>query len=68
MKTRVLYRFDCMNAFLSDRYFEAAAFDSEKDAIRTAANYEATLIKLTFDENGEQIDRSVIYDPYACFD
>lgn len=66
-KAGVYYFFDCMNAFITDRYFDAAAFESEKDAIRTAANYEATLYRCTFDQNGEQIDRSVIYDPYACF-
>ena len=54
--------FDCMNAFVSNRFFEITAFENEADAIKTAANYEATLILYTL-ENGETIDRKIIYDP-----
>ena len=56
------YYFDCMNAFVSNRFFEITAFENEADAIKTAANYEATLILYTL-ENGETIDCKIIYDP-----
>lgn len=52
-----------MNAFVSNRFFEITAFENEADAIKTAANYEATLILYTL-ENGETIDRKIIYDPF----
>ncbi len=62
----VYYSFDCMNAFLSDRFFEVTAFENEKDAVKTAANYEATLYKHTFN-HGEQVDTVKLYDPWDCF-
>ena len=65
--TGVYYYFDCMNAFVTDRYFKSTAFKDEAEAIHTASNYEATLYKLEFNEDGEQVSKTVIYDPYACF-
>jgi len=63
----VYYFFDCMNAFLTDRLFMAAAFDGEQEAIKTAANYEATLYRLTY-KGGERVESKTIYDPWQCFD
>ena len=60
------YFFDCMNAFITDRYFEVSAFDGDPDAIKTAANYEATLTRLTFSQ-GELTGSKTLYDPWDCF-
>lgn len=62
------YSFDCMNAFLADKLFPVGTFEGgDREAIKTAANYEATLYKHTF-ENGERVDSVKLYDPWACFD
>ena len=60
------YYFDCMNAFLTDRLFPVAAFEDEREAIKTAANYEATLYRLTY-KNGRRVESKTIYDPWQCF-
>ena len=60
------YSFDCMNAFLSDKFFKASEFESEAEAVKTAANYEATLYKHTF-SNGERVTTVKLYDPWDCF-
>lgn len=60
------YYFDCLNAFVSDRYFELTAFKDEQEAINTAANYEATLYKYHF-EHGELAHTETIYDPWDSF-
>ena len=65
--TGIYYYFDCMNAVLTDRYFEAGAFENEAEAKRTAADYEAELYRCTF-ENGELVKQECIYDPFSCFD
>ena len=57
------YFFDCMNAFITDRYFALSAFTDEAEAIKTAANYEATLYKVTFDERGNRTSRETLYEP-----
>lgn len=56
------YFFDCMNAFITDRYFEVSAFKNDADAISTAENYEATLYRLTY-ERGERVKTVVLYEP-----
>lgn len=61
------YFFDCMNAFLTDRLFKTSAFKDDKDAISTAANYEATLYKYEY-KNGERVSTKTLYDPYGCYD
>lgn len=61
------YFFDCLNAFLTDRYFKLSAFEGDQDAIKTAANYEATLYKYKFN-HGERVESSVLYDPYKSFE
>lgn len=60
-RTGVYYRIDCMNHIVSGLY-PAREFDGDQDAEAHAANYEATLTKLTFD-NGRMISSVVIYDP-----
>jgi len=60
------YTFDCMNAFLADRYFKESAFQGDADAIKTAANYEATLYKHRF-VNGERTLTEKLYDPWDSF-
>lgn len=66
-KVEYYYYFDCMDAVLGDRLWAASAFEGDQDAIKTAANYEATLYKLTF-TNGEKTGSETLYDPWACFD
>ena len=63
----VYYSMDCMNAFVNDGVFSAAEFESEAEAIQTAANYEATLYRHEY-RDGVRISSAVIYDPWACFD
>jgi len=56
------YYFDCMNAFVNDGLFKAAEFDGDADAIRHAANYEATLYKYEY-KDGERISSAILYEP-----
>lgn len=68
------YFFDCLDGVLSDRYLTAqelaqlmtGASDpmSERDIIRTAANYEATLYRFTMDTNGNPQNEKCLYDPF----
>ena len=58
------YYFDCMNAFVNDGLFNAAEFEGDAEAIRHAANYEATLYKYEYN-NGDMISSAIIYEP--CF-
>lgn len=55
------YYMSCMNAFANGLYPEAE-FENDEDAIRTAANYEATLYKYTFHDN-KKINSCVLYTP-----
>ena len=59
------YFMDCMNAFVNDGLFPAADFKDDAEAIRTAANYEATLYKYEY-RNGEQVSSKILYDPIYC--
>ena len=65
-KIEYFYTFDCMNAVFADRFFAEAAFEGDSDAIKTAANYEATLYKHRF-VNGEKTLTEKLYDPWDCF-
>ena len=71
------YFFDCLDGLLSDKYWsleelqeiipkksDATATITEKDIIRTAANYEATLYRYEMDNNGNPINEHILYD---CF-
>lgn len=66
------YFFDCLDGVLSDRYLTARELAQlftgapdpmpEKDIIKTAANYEATLYRYEFDENNNPINEVILYD------
>lgn len=56
------YFMDCLNAFVNDGLFPAGDFADDAEAIRTAANYEATLYKYEY-RNGERISNRVLYEP-----
>lgn len=56
------YYMDCMNAFVNNGLFPAAEFADDAEAIREAANYEATLYKMTF-KGGQRISSKELYSP-----
>lgn len=56
------YYFDCMNAFVNGGLFPADEFDNDAEAIRKAADYEATLYKYTF-KNGRRTENITLYEP-----
>ena len=56
------YYFDCMNAFANGGLFPAAEFADDAEAIRYAADYEATLYKYEY-HNGVRISSAAIYQP-----
>lgn len=59
----VFYYFDCMNAFTNSGYFPAENFTDEETAIKTGADYEADVHKVTF-KDGEAIEDILLYTPY----
>ena len=68
------YFFDCLDGVLSDRYLTARELAQlitgkrepmpEKDIIKTAANYEATLYRYILDANGNPQNEKCLYDPF----
>lgn len=61
-----LYIFDCLNADVSGRYFtkEQLPNESEAEAIDLAANYEATLYRITVDDvTGDTKKTEILYQP-----
>ena len=68
------YFFDCLDGVLSDRYLTARELAqlmtgasepmSEKEIIKTAANYEATLYRYTMDKNNNPQNEKCLYDPF----
>lgn len=56
------YYMDCLNAFVNDGLFPAGEFSDDADAIRTAADYEATLYKYVY-QDGEKISSRILYEP-----
>ena len=58
----IYYYMDCMNAFVNDGLFPASEFADDADAIRTAANYEATLHKYEY-KDGIRTADAVLYEP-----
>ena len=56
------YYMDCMNSFVNGGVIPAADFTSQQEAVQMAANYEATLYKLTY-KDGRQTAATVIYEP-----
>lgn len=74
-KTTYYYFFDCLDGVLSDRYYTAkeltellkganAEIITEKEIIKTAQNYEATLYRYEMNEENEPINEVCLYD---CF-
>ena len=55
------YFIDCMNAFVTGLYPERD-FKTDAAAIRTAADYEATLYKHEY-KNGELVKSTILYKP-----
>lgn len=62
------YYFDCMNAIVTGRLWASATFEGIEEAINIAANYEADLIEITIDGNGEEVERKTLYSPFNCFE
>ena len=56
------YYFDCLNAIDNDGLLPAATFANDADAIRKAADYEATLYKCEY-RDGERINSTMLYEP-----
>ena len=60
------YYFDCMNAFVNNGLFPAREFSGDEEAIKMAADYEATLYKYEI-ADGVKTGSSILYDPGDCF-
>ena len=60
------YYMDCLNAFVNNGLFPASEFEDDAEAIRTAADYEATLYKYRY-VKGDRISSQVLYDPFEIF-
>lgn len=60
---KIFYIFDCMNADIEHKCF---TFDSDKEAINFAINYEAVCIKY-IEYAPNDFKGEIIYDPYDCF-
>ena len=56
------YVMECMNAFVDGQLIPVSDFRDQQEAIETAANYEATLYRVKF-ENGRRISTETIYTP-----
>lgn len=64
---KVIYYFDCLEDLGKGNQRTPADFKSEKEAKQLAFNYEATLIKKEFNNQGEELTSKVIYDPWELF-
>lgn len=70
-----LYYFDCLDGVIGEQYFTASEINKlmtgkaepmrERSIIRTAANYEAELIRYEVNEAGEPINPVELYDPWG---
>lgn len=66
------YYFECLDAIIGEHYYTAAEVNdlmtgsnypmSEKDLIRTAANYEATLYRYEKDTAGQYVNSTCLYE------
>ena len=56
------YYFECMTAFVNDGLFPTVQFKDDAEAIKMAADYEATLIKYEY-RDGRRISGEIIYQP-----
>ncbi|MGN0014475.1 MAG: hypothetical protein ACI37T_03555 [Candidatus Gastranaerophilaceae bacterium] len=61
----VFYFFDCMNAAVN-KLFKEEAFESDKEAIAFGSNYEAIVLKYTY-EDDEPVTIETLYDPWDNF-
>lgn len=59
------YCFYCMDADL-DGLHPAEEFNSQREAVRLAADHEADLYLQEY-RNGIQTDSKQLYDPFGCF-
>ena len=59
--TGLYYQFECMNAAVEGLY-KATEFSSKQEAIRIAADYEATLEEIIFDD-GHCVGSKILYQP-----
>lgn len=62
MLTGIYYSFECGNAFVEGGLFPASNFANEQEAIKMAADYEATLYK--YNNDGVRISTETIYNPW----
>lgn len=72
MNETYYYFFDCLDGVLSEKYFTpeelfeiqhgAPGSMTEKEIIKTAANYEATLYRYTKNTAGEFTNETILYD------
>ena len=56
------YVMECMNAFIDGYLLPVSDFKNQEEAIQEAANYEATLYRVKF-ENGHRISTETLYTP-----
>lgn len=63
----IYYYFDCMSTPPGGKLYALTAFEGDQDAIKTAANYEATLYKNEY-KNGYRVNSEILYDPWSCND
>ena len=56
------YYFDCMNADINDQLYSVNYFTGDAEAIRSAANYEATLYRHTY-KDGQRVKSETLYEP-----
>ena len=71
--TGTFYLFDCLDGMIGDRLLTLSElFEienrkpgeyTEKQAVRIAQNYEATLYRYEY-ENGERVASATLYDPW----
>ena len=69
---KYFYLFDCLDGLIGDSYLTASDINRlitgaadpmpEKEIIKAAANYEATLYRYERTESGEMINETILYD------
>ncbi len=73
MEATYFYYFDCLDGVIGEQYFTAGELTSlligsdretlsEKEIIRHARNYEATLYRYEKDTEGKYINQTCLYD------
>lgn len=69
-----VYFFDCLDGILSEKYWSAAELNKamtgaadpmpERDIIKIARNYEATLYRYEMSKDNKPINEAILYDPF----